>query len=746
MFGADPTPGLVAAALADDGRAIRLWIRDGAATRVESVPFTPFVLAADEALLRDAPGLVALTRLEGAGELRWLARFGAWSAALAARDRCREATGLGANMPEAPYRFFPDPVHQYLITAGRTSFGGLRFDDLRRLALDIEVVTTEGYEFPSAAREGDRIVAIALADSTGFRHVLRGDRLDEPTLLAECGRIVRERDPDVLEGHNVFRFDLEYIEARARRHGVPLAWGRDGSPLRARPARLQVAERAIGFRRYEVAGRHIVDTWMLAQLHDVGARDLPSFGLKDIARHLGVAAADRTYVDASRVAQLLAADADRLMAYAGDDAVETLAISAVLSPPYFAQARLVPFDYQATTLRGSAAKVDALLLREYLRAGRAVPRPRPGQSVGGGLTAIWHQGVAAPVLHVDVTSLYPSLMIGARVAPAGDELGVFLDLLTHLRDVRVAAKRAAQAAVGDEERRHQLALSQSFKILINSFYGYLGFSSAHWNDFEAANRVTAEGRAIVTSIVDRLRALGATPVEADTDGVYFTPPPGHAPEDDARLLDAVAAGLPAGITLELDGRYAAMFSYKMKTYALLDERERVTLKGSAFRSRGLEPFQRRLIDELVRLLLAGRRADAKAVVDRWLGDFAAHRVDVRVFARTETLQESLEVYRERLDAGLRPAAAAYELAVASGRPVQPGDQISYYVAGRTARVAVNETAKLASAWDPARPDENVEYYQSKVLETWERFRRFTEQDGLVPYRDEAPESPQLSLF
>ena len=62
------------------------------------------------------------------------------------------------------------------------------------------------------------------------------------------------------------------------------------------------------------------------------------------------------------------------------------------------------------------------------------------------------------------------------------------------------------------------------------------------------------------------------------------------------LIDAVAAGLPAGITLELDGRYPAMFSYKMKTYALLDERGRVTLKGSAFRSRGLEPFQRRLID------------------------------------------------------------------------------------------------------------------------------------------------------
>src|SRR2546427_11726809 len=337
-------------------------------------------------------------------------------------------------------------------------------------------------------------------------------------------------------------------------------------------------------------------------------------------------------------------------------------------------------------------------------------------------------------------------MIGGRVSPAGDGVGVFLALLPHLRDGRVAAKRAAQAAVGDEERRHQLALSQSFKILINSFYGYLGFSSAHWNDFEAANRVTADGRAIVTSIVDRLRALGATPVEADTDGVYFTPPPGHAPDDDARLLDGVAAKLPAGITLELDGRYPAMFSYKMKTYALLDERGRVTLKGSAFRSRGLEPFQRRLIDELARLLLARRRADAQAVVDRWLGDFAAHRLDVRAFARTETLQESLEAYRLRVNSGVRPVSAVYELAATAGRALQPGDQISYYVTGRGAGGAGNEDAKTASPWGASRPDENVEYYQSKVLETWERFRRFTEQDGLVPYMDDAPESPQLSLF
>jgi hypothetical protein len=120
---------------------------------------------------------------------------------------------------------------------------------------------------------------------------------------------------------------------------------------------------------------------------------------------------------------------------------------------------------------------------------------------------------------------------------------------------------------------------------------------------------------------------------------------------------------------------------------------------------------------------------------------------VRQFARTETLQETVDVYRQRVEAGLRSPSAAYELMLADGRACQPGDQVSYYVAGRSRNVVVNEQARLASEWNPARPDENVEHYQGKVLEIWERFRRFTESEGLVPYRDDSAEDEaQLSLF
>src|SRR5262249_26987596 len=358
-----------------------------------------------------------------------------------------------------------------------------------------------------------RIIAIALADSSGFTTVLSGAEMSEAELLAECSRLIRERDPDVLEGHNVFRFDLEYLEARARRLRVPLGWGRDGSPLRGHASRMQVADRSIAYRRYLVAGRHIVDTWILAQLYDVSARDLESYGLKDIARHFGLAAPERTYLPPEDIPRIFREDPARLLAYARDDVTETLALSAILSPPYFVQAQALPFDYQMTVLRGNATKIDALLMRAYLHRGQAVPAPQSGRGVAGGYTAVFQQGVAKDVWHVDVASLYPSLMLGQGIFPAADRLGVSASLLADLRSFRLAAKALARDAAAEADRALLQGLQQTFKIFINSFYGYLAFSQGHWNDFDAANRVTAEGRRVVTALVERLEAIGATVIE-----------------------------------------------------------------------------------------------------------------------------------------------------------------------------------------------------------------------------------------
>jgi len=89
---------------------------------------------------------------------------------------------------------------------------------------------------------------------------------------------------------------------------------------------------------------------------------------------------------------------------------------------------------------------------------------------------------------------------------------------------------------------------------------------------------------------------------------------------------------------------------------------------------------------------------------------------IEMLMKTDTLQDSLDKYRAKIAGSARNRAAAYELALASGRGYRPGDQISYYIKATPKKVAAYEAAKLASEFDPQNRDENVDYYISKLGE------------------------------
>jgi DNA polymerase elongation subunit (family B) len=60
----------------------------------------------------------------------------------------------------------------------------------------------------------------------------------------------------------------------------------------------------------------------------------------------------------------------------------------------------------------------------------------------------------------------------------------------------------------DPARQHHLqALQNTFKILLNSFYGYLGFAQGHFADFDAAARVTQIGRDLLKKMIDWLNSV-----------------------------------------------------------------------------------------------------------------------------------------------------------------------------------------------------------------------------------------------
>ncbi len=705
LFGADPQPGLVAVERAGND-AVEVFLREGGAVRSEKFPLRPILWSA-----RGGPGAHSL---EGDLALSHLIVCPGWK-----EFQDLQRTLKSAGIPAFAWN---DPVIQFLAITGKTLFKGLELGDVRRLQLDIETDTTEKGRFSNPRR--DQIAAIALSDNTGWEELLlaRPDSADsEKEILEACGRRIRERDPDIIEGHNLFRFDLPFLAARARKHGLKLAWGRGGEPATSRSSRLQIAERTIQYERFAIRGRHVVDTLVLAQHYDIATRELDSFGLKSVARHLGVAEPDRVHIPGEEISNAWRTGSPDFATYALQDVRETRAIASALSGSYFYQARIFPLNYQDVILRGNATKIDTLFLREYLRRGHSIPMPPAPEEFGGGLTEIFQTGVIRDVWHCDASSLYPSIMLAFGISPGKDSLGIFPGLLADLRTFRLQAKAAARAASDPGIRSRLDALQQAFKILINSFYGYLGFSQGHFADFAAAREVTARGRQILSDMVDWLERQGARVIEIDTDGVYFHPPEGAAPE----VLDAgMAAHLPEGIEVEFGNRYKAMFSYKAKNYALLGRDGQITIKGGALKSRGMEPYLRDYLGELIRRLLEGDSMGAADLEGEFIARVESGAIPVSQLAKTEALQDSPEAYQRKIAASSRNRSAAYEIALKSGRSHAAGDQIRYYISGSNKRATAYEAAKPLEAFDPKNPDINIPYYRAKLSDLAKKFQAF----------------------
>ncbi len=729
LFGHDERTGIIA--VEPVGHFIRLFFRIAGRVHFHDEPFQPFILVSDPGLISGCKVPCAVRQLKGEDFFRCQLLFDSWGDCLTARDFLATKTRKSYSAHDAPYLFLADLSHQYMLASGATLFKGLEFSELRCLALDIETACAEGYGFSNPERPEDRIISIALKDSHGEEIVLRGDRMAEPELLQALNDVIHRCDPDVITGHNIFRFDLDYIGRRAKMHGIRLSWGRNGSPPHITPhARWNLAEKTLEYPRWDIYGRHVIDTYFLVQQYDISGRNLESLGLKAVARHFGIAAEDRTYLDGADISATFLNDPEQIYRYNLDDVKETLSLFRLLGYPWFLQSRMFPYSFQNCVIRGNATRINSLFLREYLHRGHAIPaRTSVAAPFEGGYTESPISGVVGPIVHCDVASLYPSLMLTYRLAPAKDCLGLFLPMLAELRRFRLVAKQTARDAVEDSERHYYDALQQVFKVLINSFYGYLGAAQHNFSDPVTAAEVTRLGRVTLRNMIDLLVAEGATPVEVDTDGIYFKPPEVCATgEAELELVQRISRKLPEGIEVELDGRFSSMFAYKTKNYALQDYDGRIIIKGSGLRSRGVEAYLREFMRDVIECLLTGKSEMVGRLFDQYVARLRSPTLDVAWVARSETLNDSPESYREKIQSGKRNHSAAFEVALASGLPYRAGDLISYYVSGSGKDAAAYQHCRPVAAFDPAHPDINVLYYVEKLRHVQKRFEPFLPQE------------------
>ncbi len=611
--------------------------------------------------------------------------------------------------------------HQYLLQAQARLFDGLHFTQLRRLQLDIETASGVEGSFSNPRRKDDRVLAIGLRMGGENRYLVLEERTDvaERALLKSLNDALAEMDPDVIEGHNIFKFDLDYLKQRCRRFKVPCAWGRFGQEASFRNSRLRIAERWVDFPRCDLPGRTVFDTYLMIQVFDVTTRDLVSYTLKDVAIYLGVTVEDdeRTYLDGTKIDATFDQDREAFLAYLGDDLRETEGIAALLLPTYVAQVKNFPMTLQEACLRGTGGKVDLLFLEKYYHARQALPDPPEVSSYAGAFSKSFETGVFHHVLHYDVASLYPSLLLHIGRNPQGDSLGCFIPMLKELRAERLRYKALAREAESEELRREYQARQASYKIIINSFYGYLGFAGARFADSELAGEVTAKGRELLGQLIEAFQADGCTVLEADTDGIYVSAEKDF--DQPEALLSRVAAGLPEGIDLEYDGSYAAMLCYKAKNYALYDGHH-VSIRGSALRSRGIEPYLKKLTDRLIYGLLGATEQSYTELLDVYRKSITSGEITVKELAKREYLSMNPESYRKQVETTKKPRRASLEVALTLEPQPRMGEPVTYFLTyGEKKRAPDWQTARPLDAYDPEACPYNADAYLKK-LDDWEK--------------------------
>ena len=732
--GWDPTPGIVSVWADWDGRAI-VWRRLPESGRLirEEARFKPWALLDSLLPLGQPAGHFTYRTLEGPGALRYLVHAADGRRLRALRDLGKDRLLL---LP---------PDEQYLVATGRNYFRGLSFDQLHRLQFDLE---TTGLDAAV-----DRVFLIAVRDAAGATELLEASGEDdegEADLIRRLVARIKDADPDVIENHNLHGFDLPFLARRARRLGVPLAIGRIGGGLRQRPARRGIAVEEDGARRlrYVAPGRELIDTMDAVIRYGFSTGDLPWRGLKAVARHFGIAAEDRVLIPGDRIYTEYRRDPDRVRRYAAADVEEVAGLARILGGSAFALAQMAPRRYERVADAGAATGIiDPLLVRAYLRAGRALPAHHEGDrdTHTGAALHLFATGVVRRVVKADVASLYPSLMRAYRIGPSRDTLGAMLSLVDALVERRLEAKALGKAAPpGSAARYAHEAMSAAMKLVVNSAYGYLaaGAGLTRFADVHAANEVTRRGREVLTLMCRALDERGVTLLEADTDGVYFAVPESWSEADERRVVSDVATLLPQLVQLEFDGRYQAMLSHEPKNYALLGYDGRLVLKGVAFRSSRAEPFGETFLRRALGRLLAG---DVAGVRDAFVETVDALRsralptYDVSSRVRlTKSAARYLEVRDTRRE-------LIYEALLATGRTNwSVGERVRVYrtMSGSGGVVtAADDGARAPEAIDPR--DYDVEHYVRVLRDNFaERLSR-----GLRPEHFAAivtdPEQPSL---
>lgn len=512
MSAADPTPAIprdrIVAAYASDADQVTVVQRGFNGVHTFPVEYRGYIGTADPDIAAD-PGVLAVADVEelrGDG-LRYVLRP---ADGRTLSDLRRAISSHPRGTLRDSLRFdAPDLAEAFLLDHDFNLFEGMVYSEIHVAVVTLLIGRTDQNVSRTAFEDHGNVLIGAAIQCGDRKTVVIGDQV---TIAERLHELIDEWSPDLLVGFSLASFGMHLLQeiVRRQREGTPSLPVRHGRATVGYPALLDLEALCM-----QAAARDMQAPLSLTELCDrCGLISPASLSPREVM----------TLRDSP--------------ARVEEHALEELNAAAALVSRYLPGAVDLA-RYTGTTLEGVChlhpiVLLERMLHREYRRQCWSLPeRSLEQPKRGGGLVENRSKGRFERIVHLDISSAYPTIIASRTLAPRKDCLKALPRIVSRLLNSRAAASQRAKDAnaAGDPlEKSRALALETRIKSILVVCYGILGSKKSRWADHWLRAGIAAECQRMARAMADAVTQLGCNVLVIETDGMYVSLPAEDAPD------------------------------------------------------------------------------------------------------------------------------------------------------------------------------------------------------------------------
>ncbi|MBA2862286.1 DNA-directed DNA polymerase [Methanococcus maripaludis] len=521
---------------------------------------------------------------------------------------------------------------------------------------------------------------------------------DEKELIKRIIEILK--DYDIIYTYNGDNFDFPYLKKRAEVFGLELKLGKNDE-------KIKITKGGINSKSY-IPGRVHIDLYPIARR----LLNLTKYRLENVTEALfDVKKVDVGHENIPKMWDNLD---ETLVEYSYQDAYYTQKIGEQFLPLEIMFSRVVNQSLYDINRMSSSQMVEYLLLKNSYNKGVIAPNRPSGKeyqkrirsSYEGGYVKEPLKGIHEDIVSMDFLSLYPSIIMSHNLSPETIDctccdneeneeilghkfckktIGIIpktlMDLIDRRKSVKKILKEKAENKEFDEEYQILDYEQRSIKVLANSHYGYLAFPMARWYSRDCAEITTHLGRQYIQKTIEEAENFGFKVIYADTDGFYSKWADGKKLTRDELLektktfLKNINDKLPGEMELEFEGYFKRGIFVTKKKYALIDENEKITVKGLEVVRRDWSNVSKNTQKSVLNALLKeGSVENAKKVIQDTIKELKNGNVKKEDLLIHTQLTKRIEDYKTT-----SPHVEVAKKIIKSGNRVNIGEVISYII-------------------------------------------------------------------